>query len=452
MSDNSSTAFTHGVVDFVSALDADELSAAVRHECVRGFVNAVGCMVGGGRHKIVDTAHAALLEFSGPATASLLGRGEKTDPLHAALLNGTASAAYSYFDTYSSAFVHPAGPVAAGLLALTERAPVPGKQFLSAYAAGVEVACRLTKALAVPPAEGEMAWSMSGITCGPATALAVGKLLGVDAKQLNWALGIAASQAAGTRVAIGSMAGSLIFGQAAQTGLRSALLAAKGFTSTDGALEDRNGFAKVFARKANLNALIEGAGRDFELMLNTYKPYPCDVVIHPAIDAMLRLRRERNLSDSTQIDRVALKVSESAISFAHRRDPKNDLEAKFSLHHWVAAAAARGKAGLAEGRLAVVNDPEIQRLRLAIDIQGDPSLAYDAAELIVRLKSEEQLSRRVEHCVGSLKSPLSDAELDTKFIDQVEMTIGSERARDLLSNCWNLEALPDVAVIARKGC
>lgn len=452
MTDASQTAYTHGLVDFVTGLDADRLPDAVRHECVRGLVNALGCAVGGGRHALVDRAHAALSEFAGTPTASLLGRGERTDLLTAALLNGTAGAAYSYFDTYSDALLHPAGPVVSALLACAERTPVSGVAFLSAYAAGVEVACRLTKAIAVSPAEDQMAWSQSGIACGPAAALAVGKLMGLDARQMAWALGIAISQAAGTRASHASMAASLIFGQAAQTGLRAALLAAKGFTSTDGTVEDRYGFASVFARKPNLPALLAELGQEFELMRNTYKPFPCGLVIHPAIDAMLRLRADRGLEDSAQIERIELAVNAGAMSLGFRPDPKDDLEAKFSVQHWVAAAARTGKAGFAEGALAVVKDPEVRRLRSIIDMQADEALAGDAARIAVTIRGGNRLVHNIEHCVGSEVSPMSDRDLETKFIDQVELVIGPERARDLLALTWKVATLPDAAVLARQGC
>ena len=287
------SAISDAVVRFVAALEFDALPERVRHECVRGFVNAIGCAVGGGRHAMVDVARDALREFEGTPNASLLGRGERSDLLNAALLNGVAGAAYSYFDTYSDALLHPAGPVAVALLALSERTPVDGTRFMSAYAAGVEVACRLTRTVAVPPAEGQMAWSQTGIACGPATALAVGKLIGLDAKSLEWAFGIAVSQSAGTRASHGSMAASLIFGQAAQTGLRAALLAANGFTGSSGALEDRYGFANVFSKRAHLPAMVAGLGSEFELMRNTYKPYPCGIVIHPAIEVAKRDHRFR---------------------------------------------------------------------------------------------------------------------------------------------------------------
>ena len=178
MVDKSQSRLTDTLVDFASTIDVFALPAAVRAECVRGFAHAVGCIVGGSRHETVAIALAALSDFGGPPVASVLGRSMRTDALLAALINGTSSAAYSYFDTYSDALLHPSGPLVAALLACAERAPVSGAGMLSAFAAGMEIACRLSDAIAEPPAEAEMAWSHTGIVCGPAAAVAVGDVAG----------------------------------------------------------------------------------------------------------------------------------------------------------------------------------------------------------------------------------------------------------------------------------
>jgi len=264
---------------FVADLDCARLGPRVRHECLRAFLNAVGCAVGGSRHALVEAAAKSLLEFAGPSQATLFGRASRADVLTAALLNGLAAAAYSFDDTYSEAMLHPSGPIAVALLALVERYPVSGEKLLAAFACGIEVACRLTRAVAEAPAEGELAWSQTGIACGIGAAMACGKLLDVDRDVLVCAAGIAATEAAGTRAAHGSMAASLIFGRAAQSGVRAAVLAFGGFTGPRGSLEHPHGFGTVFAHNPNLLALVEGLGEQFELLKITYKPYPCGHVI-----------------------------------------------------------------------------------------------------------------------------------------------------------------------------
>ncbi|TJV46061.1 MAG: MmgE/PrpD family protein [Mesorhizobium sp.] len=449
-----STAPLYGCTDalarFALDMNSSQLSEPVRHECVRALVDAIGCSLGGSRHSIVEVAYEALREFFGRPTTTLLGRADKADLLHATLLNGLAGAAYSFFDTYSDALLHPGVPVAAGLLGLAERTQASGAQFVSAFATGLEAACRLTKTIALAPAEASISWSQSGIVGGVATALAAGKLLGLDQQRLRWALGIAASQSAGTRADHGTMTASLIFGHAAQTGVRAALLAANGFTSSHASLEDRHGFASVFATKPNFMALVDGLGRDFVLMENTYKPFPCGVVIHPAIDAMLQLKKEAGFS-GPDISRIEINATQSAVTFGSRPHPANEIEAKFSLHHWVAAAASRGKAGIAEGASAVVEDKEVARLRGVITLNADPSTPPKGAELLVDLLDGRRVTKSVIHCIGSLERPMSDADLEAKFVDQGGAMIGVERAQDLVRDCWRIMDIPDASLLARKA-
>jgi 2-methylcitrate dehydratase PrpD len=451
MIDDSGEMVTSRLVDFVSGLDAMFLPAAVQHECKRSMLDSIGCIVGGSDHAVVARATDTLSEFFGPDQASLLGQDRQADIFHASLINGLAGAAYSFFDSYSAAHLHAGVVHAAALLAVSERITVSGADFLSAYCAGLEVACRLTKAIALPPAEADIGWSIGGIVCGLSSALAAGSLLRLDRDQLTWALGIAASGAAGTRAEHGTMTAALIFGQAAQTGVRSAILAADGFTSSPGSLEGTHGYARMFSKRANVERLVENLNERYEMPFTTYKPFPTDIAIHPGIDAMLRLRAEHRF-ESRDIARVQASASDLAATFCDRPDPADELEAKFSLQHWVAAAAAYGKAQLEQGKIDVVQDPEIKRLRAAIQVTADADLAWDAIRMSVELTDGRHLETRIAHCVGSAQSPMSDSEIEAKFIAQARLAIGHDRAAQLVKMCWDVENLADVSVLAKSAC
>lgn len=447
----SDEAVTPAIADFVAGLSLRDLPVAVVRECKRSLVDSVGCIVAGGQHTIVTTATKALSAFFGPEQVSLLGQGKRADVLHAALINGTAGASYSFFDNYSSAHLHAGGSHAGALLAVAEWKNASGADFLLAYAAGMEVACRLTKAIALPPAEMDIGWSTGGVVNGISTALAAGKLLELDREQLIWAVGIAASQAAGMRVEHGTMTASMIYGQAGHVGARAAILAAGGFTSTSKSLMGKFGYASLFSRRANMPALIENLGRDWEVALCNYKPYPTDIAIHPAIEAVLRLKRQQGY-DYRDISRIVIDGSELATSFCDRPNPANDLEAKFSLQHWVAAAAVYGKAGLDEGKVGVVHDDEIGRLRRLIELNTTTEFAWDGAAVRIMLKDGRSLELRIDHCIGSPKAPMSDSDIEEKFVGQASLAIGRERASALAEDCWNIEQIASAAEFARKAC
>lgn len=432
---------------YAAGVSFPALPDPVRHEVQRALVNGVGCLVGGAAHEMGSVAGVVLLPHAGAAAATLFGRGARTDMLTAALLNGLAGAAYSFDDTYGEAMLHPSVPILSSMLALAEGRSISGQDFLSAYAAALEVSCRLTKALTVSPAQAEMAWSQTGVVAGIGAAVGCARAMGLTAGAIETAIGLAASEASGIRAAHGSMAASLIFGRAAQSGLRAALLADGGFTASPGVLEHASGLAQVFAAKANLDAVTDGLGVRFELLANTYKPYPCGVVIHPSVDGILHLRKVHQFA-AADIERIELEVSARAMALAFRPEPATDIEAKVSLHHWVAVAAAFGRAGLAEGRPEMVADPAIAALRGRVVAEAADDIAPTAARVSVLLRGGGWVSHHVTACAGSPDRPMTDEELTDKARQQAGMVIGDAGARALVDLCWKLEHLADAAPVA----
>jgi 2-methylcitrate dehydratase PrpD len=217
----------------VSAKPAD-LPASVRKEAARTLLNWVGCAVGGSKHETVGIAISALAPFAGAGQASILGRKERLDILNAALVNGISSHVLDFDDTHSRNIVHPAGPVISAILALSEHRPISGADFVNALVLGVDVECRIGNS--VYPKHYDVGWHITGTAGVFGAAAASGKLLGLSEQQMLWALGLAATQPVGLQEMFGSMTKSFHPGRAAQNGLTAALLASKGFTSSEQSL------------------------------------------------------------------------------------------------------------------------------------------------------------------------------------------------------------------------
>ncbi|KQP23430.1 MmgE/PrpD family protein [Pseudorhodoferax sp. Leaf267] len=427
----------------VHTLRLADVPERARHAALRALVNIVGCCVGGARHVIVETAAHTLLPYAGRPTSGLLGRPEQTDALTASLLNALSSAAYSFDDTHAETILHPTGVVVAALLAHAGHTPVRGDDFLLALTLGVDVASRISKAVSMAPAQGPIGWSQTGIAAGIGAAAAMAKVLQLDANRTGWAIGHAVQQASGLRVAHGSMAATLIFGNAAQGGLRSALLARHGLSGPDAPLEGRYGFAELFASVPHLAYLTDGLGERFEVEALAYKPYPCGIVIHPAVDAALDCRTRQRPGDS--IAAVRLRVHPSALALGFCRHPADPLQAKVSLYHWTAVALATGRAGLAEGGSQGIDDPEIVRLRGLIEVEADTQLTPEAASLIVTHANGHQCMAEVAQCKGSVANPMTDADLEAKFHGQARLSLPPEAAAALLHACWTVEQMDNVA-------
>jgi 2-methylcitrate dehydratase PrpD len=425
--------------------------AGVRHEALRSFFNITGCMIGGARHGMVDIADKTLGAFAGAAQSTLFGRDRKADVLHATLINGLASSIYSFDDTHEIAVVHPSGPIAAAVLALAELRPVTGAELLTAFALGVEMTCRLCLAATVPPADGSFAWSGTGITAGLGAAVAAGRMLRLDVDKMRAAMGLALSEAAGFRAMHGTATVAFMPAHAGQMGLRAALLAEGGFTAGVRGLEGHYGYLSVFCTKPNLDALAGGLGERFELSRNTYKPYPCGIVIHPIIDACLKLREDYK-TDPDRIAAVAIQASPGAMALCNNRDPKTEMEAHVSLHHWTAVAFIRGTARIQDmDTETAVKDPALMAFQSKVTATLNPDIMGDQAEVAITMTDGTRHMCRIEHAIGSKLNPMSDADLERKFRGLAEPVIGPSRTQDLIARTWAIERLADAGELCRAA-
>lgn len=442
---------TAALANYVVAAKPGDVPAAVRKEAVRTLVNWVGCAVGGSRHETLDCALAALKPFSGPAQATVLGRKERLDILHAALMNGISSHVFDFDDTHLKTIIHPAGPVASAILALAEYRPsVSGADFLHALILGAEVECRIGNA--VYPEHYDAGWHITG-SVGPfGAAAAAGKLLGLNARQMAWALGLAAVQPVGLREMFGTMTKSFHPGRAAQNGLTAALLASKNFTSSMQGIEAPRGWANVLSTRRKYSAITADLGRTFEISANTYKPFPCGIVIHPAIDGCLQLRAEHGIAAAAeQVARVDLRVHPLVLELTGKKEPQVGLEGKFSVYHAVAAALVRGRVGEQEFSDEAVRDAAMTALRRRVFPVVDGSIAEDQVRVAITLTDGRRFEKFIEHAVGSAKQPMSDAQLEGKFRGLAEGVLSRERAEKLLELAWSIERLPEAGVVARAG-
>ncbi|HEX6463569.1 MAG TPA: MmgE/PrpD family protein [Vicinamibacterales bacterium] len=442
---DSPTDVTRILAAYVVHAKADDLPAAVRTEGCRTLLNWVGCTVGGSTHETVDAAVHALMPFSGPSKSTLLGRRERMDALHAALINGISSHVLDFDDTHLKTVIHPAGPVAPAILALAEVQPVSGRDFLHALVLGAEVECRIGNA--VYPAHYDRGWHITGTTGVFGSAAACGRLLGLSEQQMRWAFGLAAVQPVGLREMFGTMTKSFHPGRAAQNGLTAALLAQQNVTSGDTAIEGANGWAHVLSTSCDYAQITEGLGEHYEIQLNTYKPFACGVVLHPSIDACLQLRAAHHLTPDA-IERIDLRVHPLVLELTGKRTPQTGLEGKFSVYFAVAVAIAAGAAGVRQFTDDWVRRSEVIALRDRVFATADPSVGEAQARASITLKDGRRVETFVEHAVGSLERPLSDRDLDAKVRDLCDGVLKPAQAERLIEVCRTIERQPDASVIA----
>ncbi|HEY2435090.1 MAG TPA: MmgE/PrpD family protein [Vicinamibacterales bacterium] len=439
------TDVTTRLAAYVVQARPEDVPSAIRSEACRTLLNWAGCAVGGSTHETVDIAVRTLDPFSGPRLATLLGRRERMDVLQASLINGISSHVLDFDDTHLKTVIHPAGPVAPALLALAESQPVSGRDFLHALVLGVEVECRIGNA--VYPAHYDRGWHITGTVGAFGAAAAAGRLLRLSEQQMRWALGLAATQPVGLREMFGTMTKSFHPGRAAQNGLTAALLARQNFTSSNTPIEGPTGWAHVLSTTCDYGQITDGLGEHYEIRLNTYKPFACGIVLHPSIDACLQLRLEYRLTPE-QIAHVDLAVHPLVLELTGKHAPQTGLEGKFSVYFAAAVALASGAAGVKQFTDAWVREPSVVALQDRIVATVDPAVGEAQARAVITLRDGRRLERFIEHAVGSVEQPLSDAALDAKVIDLCEGVLPDGQARRLIEMCRGIERLPDVRAIA----
>jgi 2-methylcitrate dehydratase PrpD len=247
-----------------------------------------------------------------------------------------------------------------------------------------------------------------------------------------------------------SMACAFVPAVAARAGFTAAMLAQSGFECGGAALAGRNGVVEVIAPKADHDAICGDFGKTWEVLGNAYKPYPCGIVIHPAIDACLALVHEHR-PDPEQIASVAFEVNPGALALCWRRQPDSVLEAQVSLYHWLAAALVTGEAGVAQAGLDCIQNPAIRSIQSRLVATEDPALAIDQAKAVMRMKNGAQYSASVEHGIGSLVQPMPDDALSAKFTAQARGVLTDGQAKELLAAAWNVRALDNVAELLALG-
>ncbi len=428
---------------FVLNFPTEDVPADVLHLAKRCLMNYSGVALLANLDPAIDILLDVLRAEGCAPAATVIGKGFKTSALNAALANGFLGHFEDYDDTHTTV-IHPSAPILPGALALSEQRTVTGKDFLAAFAVGVEVACRIGLVLVEHFREGAAHWHITN-TCGVlGAASAVGRLLKLNQEQMVYAFAIAGTQASGLREVFGSMCKPFHAGKAAQNGTLAALLAQRGFTGTDSIFEGARGLVGVMASGHDISEATKDLGQRWELPQNGLKPFACGQANHGFIDAALALRKQPGVRPET-IKHIQGSVEQFAPALVRRRHPRSGLESKFCYYHSVAAALVDGQALPAQFTDERAADPAIESLRNRIDFNEDPSLPRRAVRVTLELTDGRTYTERVDHPTGTPGNPMSDTRVQEKFHGLASAVLGVEKADKAQSALWSVDTMPDVS-------
>jgi len=434
---------TQHLAHHVATTRWDDIPSGVRHQAKRSLMNFFAVALAGCRTGPVEIALRSLAEFSGGRQATIVGRRERIDALSAAFLNAAGANVHDYCDTHVRTVIHPTAPVAPALLALAELRRVSGADFLLAFILGNEIQARI--GLAISPSHYERGWHITS-TCGVfGAASGAAKLLGLDERQMVWALGTAATQSAGLCECLGTPAKSVSVGNAARNGLWSALLAERGFDGPPEPLAGAQGYFHALAEAPDLSLVTAGLGDSWEIMATSYKPYPCGFVIHPVLDCVLDWRRDH---PAAEVVRVVVRGNPLLSDRTDRPNVSTGRESQVSVQHAVAAALVTGKAGLEQFTDACVRDPKVLALRSNVKVVRDPAFSTIAAA--VEITTVDGATHRLSQTAtrGSDVNPMSDGDLEEKLRTAAVGWDSQHDVTPLIDAVWALDTSTDVSRLA----
>jgi 2-methylcitrate dehydratase PrpD len=435
---------TKTLCGYLAATQFGDLSAKAISEARRGVLDWIGCVLAGSGHKTITTLLSVLQDISGKPQATVFGRSLRLGLLEAPLANGQMGHVLDYDDTHMGGVVlHTSSPVLAALFALAERSPVTGADFMLAYAVGFEAGVRSGR---TAPGHHKGGWHLTGTLGTIAAGAACGKLLKLDRQRLTYAMGIAATQAAGMQQNRGTMGKSFHAGKAASNGVLSALLAERGFDSTQEIIEGKRGFSRIYSDVAEPDRLIAGLGDGWLIESNGHKPYACGVVLHPLIDAVITLCN-RDTIDPASVSEISLRVNPLVLSITGVVEPSTGLQSKFSTVHSAAVALIDGAAGVAQYSDAKAGDPLVAALRRKVKAVADETLRKDEAYAAIVAEGERH-EVHIAHASGTADNPMSDAAIEAKFMANAQPVIGRERAERARDFVNSLETQRNVAELA----
>jgi 2-methylcitrate dehydratase PrpD len=393
--------------------------------------------------------------------ATVLGAGGlMTSVAYAALANGASGHAMDFDDTQLSTtpdrtyglLTHPTLPPLCAALAVGERQNVSGAAFLEAFLIGFEVECKIAEA--IDPAHYTNGFHSSGTLGTFGAAAAAAKLMSLDAGALAHMLAITASIAAGIRVNFGSMTKPLHVGRAAENGVFAAELARRGFTGGDDGLDGEWGFFQVLGGGADLDRLNPLLGKPYTIVTPgvSVKPYPCGVLSHPSMDAMLKVVTERAVAPD-HVKAVRLRAGSNILQPLRYKTAKTELEAKFCLPFLLASIVLRRRAGVREFTDEFVSSAPVQRMMERITTVFDPQIEAQGFEKIrsiveIDLVDGQTIVQPSDDAYrGGPDRPFTRDELHAKFTDCAQLTMTPERIRRALAAIEGVQEMSSVRAL-----
>lgn len=435
--------------DFVGSLRWENLPLEVKHQAKRCLLDTIGVTIAGSFYsETAKTIKALVEELEERGEATIIGTKFKRSVMTASFANGAMAHALELDDGSREATYHPASSIIPTALALAEKLSKSGKDLLEAIICGYEISIRIGSA--INPHHYLKGFHPTGTIAVFGTTASATKLLNLSKEQIVNALGIAGSMACGINQyeIDGSNVKHLHPANAARNGILAALLASKGMKGPRFILEGRLGFFNCYAQEYEKEKLTLGLGSDYQILKIYFKPYPSCRYVHYAVEAVQGIKKLYDVK-AEDIESIHIKTHLNAKQGSDIPDYKTPLHARLSIQYGVASMFVRNKAGLREYTEESIRDEKVRELAQRITIEVDPEIQRlypNPRSLIleVKVKNGKTFSYRVDYPKGDPENPMSDRELEEKFLDITEEPLGKGRSSILLERLWSIDEIENL--------
>jgi 2-methylcitrate dehydratase PrpD len=398
------------------------------------------------------------LALDGNGTSTVFGDSKGWTPAVAALLNGALGHSLDFDDTHADSSLHPSAPVVPAAFAVGELVGASGREVLTAVVAGYEVCCRLGNALDPTShyARGFHPTATAG-TYGAAAAAA--KLFGLSAEQIISAFGVSGSQAAGSLQFLVNGAWNKRYqvGAAAMNGVIAATLACNDFVGATASIEGVHGLLIGYSDNAHPERAVADLGEIYETMKIGVKPYPSCRYTHAALDALIAMRREHNLTPD-QIRRVEIGLHRNGITLtgdaATKRHPTSIVGGQFSMFFTGAIALDQGRFGWDD--YTRLGDAAVNALADRFDVVQDDRLEIGRSHPFgarVAITTDDGVHERLYADPSGEPSSFPDAEaMHQKFLQLAGPVLhgGAEKFADAILSLETFDRVEAATHLGRQ--
>ena len=424
---------------FITNTDLVPANSALAKSATRALIDTTGVGLLGTREELWPIAsRLAPRLYSGAGNAEVWGTSSVASPSHAAWLNGLAAHALDFDDVCTPMRGHPSAVIIPTALAVAQDTHSSGIALLDAYAVGFEIATQLGAHMGYD--HYEKGWHPTFTVGVMGACAATSRLLHLNDEQVRTALGIAASFAGGLRLNFGTMTKPLHAGEAAQSGIKAAYLATEGLSANSDIFAGRIGFHQIFdAEYRDVDTFDPPLGIPWTLLDAgiDVKKYPCCYMAHRAIDACLELTAKYDINPDRVVE-VLVETEPGGQSALIYDRPETALQGKFSLQYMLASALIDRRVNIDTFSDAQVQRPQLRHMFAKIsNDQNHPEHLGTLVRII--LDDGTVLENTVRNPHGSPANPLSDLQIDAKFLECASYVMPTSQAESLLAHLWSIK-------------